>query len=79
MQILGFHKLRLKVGVPVMLVRNLDQQYGLCNGTRLVITKMGKYVLEGKVISRSNVDDIVFIPRLSLTPSVKIPFKFQRR
>ncbi|KEH40680.1 PIF1-like helicase [Medicago truncatula] len=35
------HKLRLKVGVPVMLLRNIDTRYGLCNGTRLVITRMG--------------------------------------
>ncbi|XP_076885825.1 uncharacterized protein LOC143535472 [Bidens hawaiensis] len=29
------HKLILKVGVPVMLLRNLNQKEGLCNGTRL--------------------------------------------
>jgi len=41
---------------------------------------MGKFVLEGKVISGSNIGEKVFIPRLSLSPSdVKIPFKFQRR
>jgi len=74
------HKLRLKVGVPVMLLRNIDQRAGLCNGTRLIITRMGKFVLEGKVISGSNIGEKVFIPRLSLIPSdVRIPFKFQRR
>jgi len=41
---------------------------------------VGKFVLEGKVISGSNIGEKVFIPRLSLSPSdVKIPFKFQRR
>ncbi|XP_058784536.1 uncharacterized protein LOC131659346 [Vicia villosa] len=74
------HKLRLKVGVPVMLLRNIEQSLGLCNGTRLIITKMGKYVVEAKVISGSNIGQKVYIPRLSLTPSDKrIPFKFQRR
>lgn len=29
------HKIVLKVGVPVMLLRNIDQKSGLCNGTRL--------------------------------------------
>ncbi|XP_058784626.1 uncharacterized protein LOC131659455 [Vicia villosa] len=73
------HKLKLKVGVPVML-RNIDQSLGLCNGTRLIITKMGRYVLEGKIISGNNVGHKIFIPRLSLTPTDKrIPFKFQRR
>lgn len=71
------HKLRLKEGVPVMLLRNLDTKNGLCNGTRLIITRMGRYVFEGRVISGSNMGDKVFIPRLSLSPSdVRIPFKF---
>ena len=43
-------------------------------------TEKGKFVLEAKVISGSNIDEKVFIPRLSLSSSdVKIPFKFQRR
>jgi len=29
------HKLRLKTSVPIMLLRNIDQAKGLCNGTRL--------------------------------------------
>jgi len=40
--------------------------------------RMSKFVLEGNVISGSNIG--VFILRLSFTPSnVKILFKFQRR
>ena len=74
------HKLRLKVGIPVMLIRNLDLRAGLGNGTRLIIIRMGKYGLEAKVISGRAVGDMVFIPRLSLEPSdVRIPFKFKRR
>jgi len=74
------HKLRLKVGVPMMLLRNIDQSLGLCNRTRLVITRMGKFVLEGQVISGSNIGDKVFIPRISLILSnTRIPFKFQRK
>ena len=74
------HKLGLKVSVATLLLKNIDQRSGLCNDTRLNITRMGKFVLEGKVISGSNIGEKVFIPKLSLTPSdVKIPFKFQRR
>lgn len=74
------HNLRLKVGVPVMLLRNIDQSLGLCNGTRLIIKKMGRYVLQGMVTSGHNIGQKVFIPRLSLTHYEKIiPFKFQCR
>ena len=45
------HRLVLKVGVPVMLLRNIDQKSGLCNGTRLQVVKMGKRVIEGRMIS----------------------------
>jgi len=41
------HRIRLKIGVPVMLIRNFDPTACLCNETRLIITKMGRYVLEG--------------------------------
>jgi hypothetical protein len=32
------HKLILKVGQSVMLLRNINQSAGLCNGTRMTIT-----------------------------------------
>ena len=68
------------MGAPVMLLRNIDQNLGLCNETRLIITKMGTYVLEAKILSGINAEQKVFIPRLSLTPSDnKIPINFQRR
>ncbi|XP_028201720.1 uncharacterized protein LOC114385871 [Glycine soja] len=37
------HSIKLKIGSPIMLLRNLDQNQGLCNGTRLVVTKMAKH------------------------------------
>lgn len=71
-------KLRLKVGVLVMLLWNIDSSLGLYNGTQLIITKMERYVLKGKIISDSNVGEKIFITRLSLNSSDKIlPFKFQ--
>ncbi|XP_035837189.1 uncharacterized protein LOC110944815 [Helianthus annuus] len=74
------HRLVLKVGVPIMLLRNIDQQNGLCNGTRLKVTYLGKRVMEGEIISGANVGTRTFIPRISMIPSdKKIPFAFQRR
>ncbi|KAM3360262.1 ATP-dependent DNA helicase PIF1-like [Capsicum galapagoense] len=45
------HSITLKVGVPVMLLRNIDQSSGLCNDTRLIITRLGNRVNEAKVLS----------------------------
>nr|KAJ0224052.1 hypothetical protein LSAT_V11C200058700 [Lactuca sativa] len=74
------HKLVLKVGVPVMLLRNIDQKNSLCNGTRLQVISLGKRVIEAVIITGSNIGNQTFIPRMTLTPSgKKIPFIFQRR
>ncbi|CAH9070723.1 unnamed protein product [Cuscuta europaea] len=74
------HKLHLKVGTPVMLIRNIDHSMGLCNGTRMVITRLGNHVLEAKVLTGISAGEKVLIPRMTLTPSdVRLPFKFQRR
>src|SRR5439155_23882202 len=37
------HQLKLKIGAPVILLRNLSQSTGMCNGTRLrVARKIGR-------------------------------------
>uniref|UniRef100_A0A1S4B7Z3 ATP-dependent DNA helicase PIF1-like n=1 Tax=Nicotiana tabacum TaxID=4097 RepID=A0A1S4B7Z3_TOBAC len=74
------HSITLKVGVPVMLLRNINQSSGLCNGTRLIITRLENRVIETKVLSGDMAGQKVFIPRMTLIPSdTKIPFKFQQR
>ncbi|KAF1879420.1 hypothetical protein Lal_00005886 [Lupinus albus] len=49
--ILSNHKIELKDGTLIMLFRNLDQYGCLCNGTRLIVTKMTNHVLEVKIMS----------------------------
>ncbi|KAM0064559.1 putative DNA helicase [Helianthus debilis subsp. tardiflorus] len=74
------HRLVLKVGVPVMLLRNIDQKNGLCNGTRLQVLSLRDCDVEARILSGSNIGARTFIPRFRLIPSDKrIPFKFQRR
>ncbi|GAU37552.1 hypothetical protein TSUD_54590 [Trifolium subterraneum] len=73
------HRLTLKVGVPVMLLHNNDQAWGLCNGTRLQVTELGKNIIKGTIISGKNVGEVVYIPRMDLVPSDSgLPFKFCR-
>jgi ATP-dependent DNA helicase PIF1 len=44
------HNLKLKVGYPVILLRNLNPPR-LCNGTRLVIKKLMKNVIEAIILN----------------------------
>lgn len=74
------HSIKLKVGTPIMLLRNLDQAEGLCNGTRLTVTKLGDHVIEAKIITGKNIGNIIYIPRMSMSPSQSPwPFKLIRR
>ncbi|CAN6930494.1 unnamed protein product [Brassica oleracea] len=74
------HSIRLKVGCPVMLLRNIDHTNGLMNGTRLQITEMDDLMVKAKVITGEKVGKTVVIPRISITPSdKKLPFKMRRR
>jgi len=74
-------ELSLKVGCPIILLRNLAPSQGLCNGTRMVVTKMGERVLEVRLIGGDHDGTISLIPRISLIPTDTgdISFKFRRR
>ena len=74
------HRIKLKVGTPIMLMRNLDQTDGLCNGTRLIVTRLANHVIEAKIMSGKNIGNIFYIPRMSMSPSESPwPFKLIRR
>jgi ATP-dependent DNA helicase PIF1 len=63
-----------------MLLRNLNQNKGLCNGTRLLVTELGQRILHCVALTGSNVGEEVLIPRIALnTTDVKWPFTLQRR
>lgn len=75
------HRLCLKVGVPIMLLRNLNQKEGLCNGTRLTVTHLGDKVLKAEILSDTTKKrKKVLIPRIILSPQdSKHPFTLRRR
>lgn len=37
-------------GIPIMLLRNMNQSEGLCNGTRLMITSLGNMIVEAEIM-----------------------------
>ena len=59
------HVLRLKVGMPLMLLRNLDPPVQ-CNGTRVRLTRILGHVLEAEVISGKSKGQFILIPRIPL-------------
>lgn len=74
------HELKLKVGVVVMLMRNLNQTIGLCNGTRMIVTKCLKHCVECEVICGTFAGSHHFIPRMECSPTdTKLPFKLIRK
>ncbi|XP_051168340.1 ATP-dependent DNA helicase PIF1-like [Leptopilina boulardi] len=74
------HKLRLKVGCIIMLLRNMNLVQGLCNGTRLVVRRLLKNVICAEIISGKFKGEKVLIPRIDLSPSEDLfPFKMVRR
>jgi ATP-dependent DNA helicase PIF1 len=74
------HELELKVGEPILLLRNLNQSIGLCNRTRLIVKRLGQRVIEAQIIIGNNVGKCVFIPCISMCPSsTDWPFVLRRR
>jgi hypothetical protein len=74
------HRLLLKPGVPVVLLRNINQSIGLCNGTRLLVQRLGDRVIEACIMTGYNVSLSVAIPIIVLNSNcAKWPFVLQRR
>ena len=74
------HDLKLKVGVPIMLLRNLSPSMGLANGTCLIVTHLSPRIIQANIVTGTRVGTSVLIPRIALTPTdSQLPFTFTRR
>ena len=73
---LPLHKLELKERAFVMLLRNIDVNSGLCNGTTMKIISITTKILKVQITNGSHIGDYALIPRIELSPSDSLlPFK----
>ena len=71
--------LKLKVGVPVMVMRNLAPSDGVCNGTRGIVTQLSNTVVEIRLIGGSHGGEKFFVPRIKMdSTKPDIPFTLRR-
>jgi ATP-dependent DNA helicase PIF1 len=70
------HNLVLKIGSPIMLLRNIDAPR-LCNGTRLCVKSLMPDIIEATILTGCAKGEDVFIPRIPIT-STDMPFTFKR-
>ena len=76
------HKLRLKVGMPIMLLRNINKDGGQVNGTRAILRGMHPTTLDVQLATGPKKGSRVFWPRIDMTPSESdksMPFQLKRR
>ena len=75
------HRLFIKPGMPLMLMRNLNPKMGLCNGTRLIFHSIHKsHLLECVIAEGECKNRKVLIPRITLKPKDReFPFEWCRR
>jgi len=62
--------IELKTGCPIILLCNLDNKHGLCNGTRATVMQMSNHVLQVCLLGGDHDGQIAFIPRIMLSPSI---------
>ena len=63
------HRLNIKVGAPIMLLRNMDPVRGHCNGTRYVVRMVSRRYIEAAIASGEYAGNVLFIPRVPLSPT----------
>ena len=73
------HKLILKPGAIIMLLRNINLKKGLCNGTRLIVHHLHDHSIDAEILTGSFEGHRVLIPRIKLAPSdANLPFVLER-
>ena len=64
----------------MILLRNLYPKEGLCNGTRMVVTYIGRRCIEARILGGSFNGQVRLIPRIKLTSTEgELPYTISRR
>jgi len=73
--------LKVKKGVPLILLQNIDPRYGLCKGTRLLCRGLFKNMLDVEILIGSKAGKIAFLPRIKLKTNASPgpPFVLSRK
>ena len=74
------HRLQLKVGAVVILIRNMRPELGMCNGTRLIIERIAPRLLTAIIITEGkHSGKRVFIPMITLqSHDAQLPYTLRR-
>jgi ATP-dependent DNA helicase PIF1 len=65
-------KLQLKVGMPIILLWDLQATEGLCNGTRMQIVELRRYTIHARILTGDFRGSVHLVPRISCTQSLAI-------
>lgn len=73
------HCLSLKINQPVILLRNINQEQGLCNGIRLIVRNLYKNLILVEMVQGKHKGNLHYIQRIPLTPTdIGLPIDLKR-
>jgi len=70
------HIFKVKKGAPLMLLRNIDPRYDMCNGTQLLCRGLFKNMLDVKILTGSNAGKRAFLAIINIKIDTSSWFSF---